>query len=415
MIKNSLYNHIFENKNELIELFVEDISLLKKITSGNSKTKLCFKCLNYDECNNIYNVRARDITRNDGKNHKGFCKKCVRKKQGISYQKIMLEKNGNLTDKYPNIINIWSDKNTFTPEKLTTQSHKKIYLKCPNKKHSDYSIYIYNIKNNQFLLCPKCNPHFSKCEVMIFTEFKKLDFKVLHLSKIYKKEADLLLPELKLIIEVDGYPWHLNKEEKDLNKNKLFENLGYNVLRIRDKKLNNIDCNKVICDVSNFKTSDFNKILEFVNSNYNKKIKNINDFDVKLYQENYYKSLHIKYEQSVEFIFLESKNIWNYKKNIITPDIVKPNSSDKVWIKCINGHERYKKICDIFTKSGITKCKKCLEFTINKKNYSSMTDCCNKLNISRTNLSRKMKSQGLSIKNINELKNFIETNYKEKI
>ena len=117
------------------------------------------------------------------------------------------------------------------------------------------------------------------------------------------------------------------------------------------------------------------------------------------------------YEDSIEYLFPESKDIWNYDKNIILPNKVKYGSSDKVWIKCINGHERYNKICDIFTKKGITKCKYCLEIIINGVKYSSMTDCCNKLNISRTSLCRKMKSLELNIKDPNVIKYFIETNY----
>ena len=410
--KNNLYEYLNENKKELLDLFNGNKDYLKTITSGNTNISISFKC-DIKNCNNIYNTRARDITRKDGKNHKGKCNSCQRKRQGINYQKFMLEKNGNLFHKYNNIIDIWSDKNIFKPEQLTPQSHKSVYLKCPNKSrnHQDYNIKVYNIKHNQFNNCPKCVSHFSKCEVRIMTELIKLGIEVLHLSKINGREADLLLPELKLVIEVDGFPWHLNKEEKDLNKNKLFEHLGYNVIRIRDNKLNNIDCNKIICDVSNFCKNDFNNLLHFINENFIKEIKNIDGFDEKLYQKKYCECCNINYEDSIEYLFPESKDIWNYDKNIILPNKVKYGSSDKVWIKCINGHERYNKICDIFTKKGITKCKYCLEIIINGVKYSSMTDCCNKLNISRTSLCRKMKSLELNIKDPNVIKYFIETNY----
>tara|TARA_A100001015_G_C14933202_1_gene689322 strand:- start:520 stop:807 length:288 start_codon:yes stop_codon:yes gene_type:complete len=93
------------------------------------------------------------------------------------------------------------------------------------------------------------------------------------------------------------------------------------------------------------------------------------------------------------------------------PFQVKPSSSEKIWIKCKNGHHRHNKICDICTKKGITKCKTCLEFTIKGKKYSSMTDFCNKHDISRTTFCRKMKSQEIDIKNIDKIVEFIEKNY----
>lgn len=411
--KKYLYEYLYENKKELLELFNGDKNYLKEITTGNTNIPICFNCINYKNCGNAYNVRSRDITRTDGKNHKGYCNSCKRKSLGVKYQKLIIEKNGSLLDKNPNITDIWSDKNNNKPEEICNKSHKSIYLKCPNKSknHPDYSIKVYNIKHFQFYHCPKCVPHFSKCEVRIMTELQKIGFNVIHLSKIGGREADLLLPEIQLIIEVDGYPWHLNKEEKDSSKNKLFEELGYNVLRIRDIKLNYLECNKIICDVSNFHIEDFNKILYFINNNYNKNIQIIDVFDEKLYKENYLSCSYIKYEESIEYLYPQSINIWDYDNNIIKPCDVKPSSSEKIYIKCHNGHQRYRRISDVFTKNGITNCRYCLEFTINNIKYTSMTDCCNKLNISRTNLCRKMISANLDIKNTSHVKNFIENNY----
>lgn len=420
--KNNLYDYLFENKQNLIDMYEGDNSYLRTITLGNTSHSLNFKCLNYTNCKNIYKIRPRDISRTDGKNHKGLCKDCSLKKRGDTYQKLMLDRNGSLAEKFPNIIDIWSEKNKYKPEKLTCKSHKTVYLKCPNKKHEDYEIVCYNICENNLNYCPKCSKKFSKCEVRIMTELIKFGIEVLHLSKIEGREADLLLPELKLVIEIDGYPWHLNKEEKDLTKNKLFENLGYTVIRIRDIKLNNIYCNKVICDVSNFQTSDFNKIVDFININFRKEIKTIDEFDQNLYQKKYSDCCNIKYEETLEYLFPESKNIWDYNKNNITPLDIVPGSNEKVWFKCSKGHSFNRQINHVFRKDRkrIMNCPECpkpfivrkkRELTIKGVKYNNITECCKKLSISRGYLYKKMKSQEIDIKNIDKIVEFIEKNY----
>ena len=51
------------------------------------------------------------------------------------------------------------------------------------------------------------------------------------------KFPDFIIPKKKLIIEVDGEFWHKNKEEKDKNRDKLFEKRGYKTIHFTDKEL----------------------------------------------------------------------------------------------------------------------------------------------------------------------------------
>lgn len=57
------------------------------------------------------------------------------------------------------------------------------------------------------------------------------------------KRPDFLLPDSNLIIECDGEIWHLNKE-KDLERNNLYENFGYDVLCFTGQEIEN-NWNKV--------------------------------------------------------------------------------------------------------------------------------------------------------------------------
>ena len=65
-------------------------------------------------------------------------------------------------------------------------------------------------------------------------------------KKFGKFLTDILLPEHKLVIEVDGFPWHDGKELRDLEKSNLLINLGYSVIRIRDARLKSISKKEII-------------------------------------------------------------------------------------------------------------------------------------------------------------------------
>ena len=62
---------------------------------------------------------------------------------------------------YPQVLNIWSDKNKKTLYKYSGGSKKKVWWKCPNKIHEDYLRSIVESKRANFR-CPVCE--FSKGE-----------------------------------------------------------------------------------------------------------------------------------------------------------------------------------------------------------------------------------------------------------
>lgn len=65
-------------------------------------------------------------------------------------------KNGNsLGDKYPQSLDIWSDKNDKTPYDYSFSSNQKVWWKCNNNKHEDYQKIVYLQKNSDFY-CSQC-------------------------------------------------------------------------------------------------------------------------------------------------------------------------------------------------------------------------------------------------------------------
>jgi hypothetical protein len=68
-------------------------------------------------------------------------------------------------------------------------------------------------------------------------------------SKIEGKEADILIPDYRIVIEVDGSFWHRNKTEKDERKTMAFHKLGFTVFRIREGSLPLMSDRDVSCPI----------------------------------------------------------------------------------------------------------------------------------------------------------------------
>lgn len=222
-LKNNLFNYLTKSNPTLITKYAGNSGDMKLISHSTMK-HYEWKCENYSECSNTFEARPRDVFRNDNKRPKtkycSHCKEINRKEQGKIYQKNMLEKNGSIQIRIPAIITIWCEDNEYMPNELTANSHKIVKLKCPNKStiHPEYEIKVYNIQESNCFRCPKCSIGTSKAEIRIYSELKHLFGDVKWQQKIEGREADIIIEDLKLVIEIDGYPWHKDKIEKDLAK-----------------------------------------------------------------------------------------------------------------------------------------------------------------------------------------------------
>lgn len=421
-LKNNLFDYLMKNNSELINKYAGNTDDLKVISYG-TMTQYKWKCSNYSKCFGIINARPRDIFRNDSKSPTQYCNKCTHKEKGITYQKNMLEKNGSIQTKIPDIINVWCENNEYNPSALTDYSHKTVTLKCPNKsaKHPDYEIKVYNIQESNCISCPKCSLKTSKAEMIIYSELKYLFKDVKWQQKIEGKEADIIIEDIKLVIEVDGFPWHRDKTEKDLQKNSIFEKNGYNVLRVRDIKLAEIKCNSIVCDLSELLITDFNRIIKWINDTYKIQIQINSEFkNLDYYKEIQTNVLVVEFKESIEHLFPESKELWDYEKNYpFVPSQFTKGSHMEVWVKCKSGHTYKRPIKQLFrtikNKNHIMNCPECHKPQSNKRmikindiSYNSITDCCRKLNINRKIVYRTMKKSELDNTIIENIQKCIE-------
>jgi hypothetical protein len=249
----------------------------------------------------------------------------------------------------------------------------------------------------------------------IYSELKYSFNDVKWQQKIESREADITIEDLKLVIEIDGFPWHKDKTEKDLAKNIIFKKNGYSVLRIRDQRLDNILCDTIVCNLTDLSLVDYNKIVEWINMNF-KSNKVIYDQwkNIEFYKEIQSSKMYVKYEESIEYLFPESKKIWDYEKNHpFLPSQFSKGSHVEMWLKCIKNHSWKRHISHLFRtikkKNHIMKCPECdepksntINIELNGKSYKSISECCRELNIDRNIL---YKIKGNDISKIKEILN----------
>jgi very-short-patch-repair endonuclease len=423
-LKNNLFDYLTINNPAILTKYAGNMDDLNTISYG-TMVHYKWKCEKYSECSNTFEARPRELFRKDRKSHSMYCFTCSSKEKIINCQKNILKKNGSLQTKMPDIINVWSEYNKFTPNELTDNSHKKVKLKCPNKsaKHPEYEIFVYNIQETNCYSCPKCSVKTSKAEMRIYSELKSIFKDVKWLQKIEGREADITIEDLKLVIEVDGSPWHIDKTEKDLEKNSTFEKNGYTVLRIRDIKLEKIACNTIICNVSELLLPDYNKIIEWINIKFKYNLTVIDEYkNTKYFREIQASVLTVPYDTSVEYLFPESIELWDYEKNYpFIPSNFTPGSHMEVWMKCKSGHSYQKPIHNIFRtvrdKKHMLNCPECIIPRSNKRTllingitYKSIIYFCKQKNIPKNRLYTKMNQRGIDHTVIANIQIFIEAN-----
>lgn len=144
---------------------------------------------------------------NDVNNHSGYCHYCAKQK---------ICKEDSLGYKFPNIIDIWSSKNTKSPYEYFPQSNKKVWWKCASGKHKDFQRTVVDAYAGEFG-CPKCNQESltSRLQRKVSNYINdKYNYSILHENECNLKPKnpstnnllryDNEIPELKLIIEVHG-------------------------------------------------------------------------------------------------------------------------------------------------------------------------------------------------------------------
>ena len=168
----------------------------------------------------------------------------------------------NLATEYPDIAKDWDyDSNgLLTPYDVTPASHIRVNWKC-HKCEYMWDTLVYS-RTQRLGRCPNCSKaHTSKAEIILYRYFKEI-FKETTKAKIEDLEFDIVIPEIKVAIEYDGFPWHLEKQEIHNKKLDIAIRNGYILINIAEYKADKLE------QVKNQYTPNHRVIYREINSSY---------------------------------------------------------------------------------------------------------------------------------------------------
>ena len=110
------------------------------ISSHSDSCKVWIRCQNVDY-HNSYEVRPHDYS--NGKSNCPYC------------HMVKIHPLDSLGEKYPEVFDVWSDKNRISPYEIAAGSSKKMYFKCNCGKHKDYLEYVQRVVDREFE-CVQC-------------------------------------------------------------------------------------------------------------------------------------------------------------------------------------------------------------------------------------------------------------------
>lgn len=287
------------------------------------------------------------------------CHKCGYEWNSMAYERCNGHKEcigcNSLANVFPEIAKDWDyERNgSLTPRDVTPYSNRIVYWKCSkNPKHKTKK----SIRDRSIYGCSLCSKgrNTSISEVMIYLAFKKVFPNTknrINIENNKKLECDILIPDIALAIEYDGYRPHKNKKNEDEEKNRNLQNFkvknkGLKLIRVREKGLPelkrygsySITIERHLTKLNEF----FNNLLMLIEEIYNyddkvmKKIGELRKIDIDKIR---YKAIiflsNIDEESSLEAVNPQLAKEWHPTKNDgLLPKHVKPYSNEVVWWQC---------------------------------------------------------------------------------
>jgi G:T-mismatch repair DNA endonuclease (very short patch repair protein) len=159
-----------------------------------------------------------------------------------------------LDTQFPEIAAEWhpTRNGDLTPADVVAGAGKRVWWKCPVADDHEWRASLDNrtrVKSG----CPSCTltPRSAQemrlaHELAALINFDVANHKIRFVGRI--RDVDIVLDDLKVIVEFDGSYWHRNKSDKDCNKTVLLEEAGWQVIRVRERPLESIHVNDVMVD-----------------------------------------------------------------------------------------------------------------------------------------------------------------------
>ncbi|TYB32445.1 MAG: DUF559 domain-containing protein [Flexistipes sinusarabici] len=251
----------------------------------------------------------------------------------------------NLKIKAPYLIPFWNDSRQM--DKFLIHSSDKVNWKCP-ACNCHFKKQIKLVYKAKLTPCPNCsNAGLSTLQIRLFVELSEIFKKVDNRAIIQRYESDLLVNDCKLSIEVDGFYYHEDKYDYDLQKNKIINSNGFIAINLREEGLKQITIHDIRYSESEKHFSILHNLLKKISIFTNKDLsKYVHTYSSGKYlnDKRYYDMLHkieplVKNSLSDNFRDVEKR--WS-KLNEVSPKHVSAGSGMNVYLKCPIGlHNDY--------------------------------------------------------------------------
>lgn len=258
---------------------------------------------------------------------KSNCPYCGNKK--------VLKGFNDLASQYPELVDEWDyDLNDEKPDEVLASGHKSYNWICPLGHKWKTKMYLRTINKHGCKLCNRVGTSFPEQAIYYYIKNECTD--AINCYLIDGMELDVYIPSLNVAIEYDGYRFHssISKLKKDQKKDRLCQDKGIRLIRIREEGL--CDTDSAICYTRKNPEEDesLNPCIEFifdtVGINAKKKI-NVQEEHLVI-RASYYRYIC---ENSLEKVYPELADEWCFEKNKgLTPSMLSPGSGESVFWRC---------------------------------------------------------------------------------
>ncbi|WP_158588928.1 zinc-ribbon domain-containing protein [Butyrivibrio sp. XB500-5] len=329
---NDLETWCIENeRNDILEEwdYSKNQGLLPKMVFHSGTKQVWWRCTNGHE----YKTKIYSRT-----NAGTGCPYCAGQK---------VSEENSLMFQYPDIAKEWNyEKNgNLTPYDVGKGCIKKVWWKCQYGHEWQATVNGRVCGTN----CPQCSASGTSITEQGIAYYLKKSFKVKQREKINSFEVDVYLPNEKIGIEYDGSFYHSSEYSKKREKDKdlTMSKMGIRLLRIKEVRDSNVTV-KQEGDIFYFNSDNY------LGKNYEQVLICLLKYIEDITGKTVYKDVNIKRDvisirehgskillnNSIEATFPKLVQEWNYDKNgELLPSMFSRGSTQKVWWKCINGHE----------------------------------------------------------------------------
>lgn len=336
--KTVLSNCLITTHPELVKEWhpIKNLGLSPTEVTFGSHKKVWWKCQEGHEWQVGVASRTRD------KNGKSECPICLKSVIGQRRVASLIKRDGSLVETSPEIAKQWhSEKNgLLKASAFTSGSGYRAWWRC-SKGHEWCS----PISARKSHGCPKCTYQTSQLEIRIYCELKEIFSDATWRERVAGQECDIFLPHLKLAFEIDGYPWHKDREDQDKLKNTLLQTKGVSLVRLRDERLGMTGGIDVFYKRKESHLQIFVRLLNCIKNEFVFSDSEINKLTSYLLrneivnEELFKKMLNdvwtVPEEESIALLHPDVVLDWDFEKNShLNPKSFSPGSEVSVYWKC---------------------------------------------------------------------------------